>query len=319
MMWNLRSIPLIAFWVVFTLLMGGCGQPTKVLEVASPIPRETKISPNAVKVNPATDDHPPQVLTLDYEQPIPVPGSVNTAGAEDSPFITPDGNTLYFFFTPDANLPAEKQLFDGVTGLYVSNKVDDRWGSPERIILQDKGRLALDGCEFVQGDIMWFCSAREGYEGIHWFTAEYTDGRWQKWSNADFDPDFKVGELHITSDGNQLYFASDRPGSKGGLDVWVSNRANGEWGEPVNVAIVNTPDNEGWPAISPDGMELWFYRNYAIWRSKSVGGEWQIAEQIASPMAGEPALDSAGNLYFVHHFYQNGSLVEADIYIARKK
>jgi hypothetical protein len=33
---------------------------------------------------------------------------VNTAGGEDSPFVTPDGNTLYYVFTPDVNIPAER-------------------------------------------------------------------------------------------------------------------------------------------------------------------------------------------------------------------
>jgi len=40
---------------------------------------------------------------------------VNTSGGEDSPFLLPDSQTLYFFFTPDVSIPTEKQLFDGVT------------------------------------------------------------------------------------------------------------------------------------------------------------------------------------------------------------
>ena len=48
-------------------------------------------------------------------------GPVNTAGAEDSPFVTPDGQTLYFFFTPDVRVPAEQQLLDGVTGIWVTH------------------------------------------------------------------------------------------------------------------------------------------------------------------------------------------------------
>jgi len=185
--------------------------------------------------------------------------------------------------------------------------------------LQDPGKLALDGCEFVLGEIMWFCSAREGFTGINWFTAEYKNGLWQNWKLADFNPDYKVGELHITSDGSELYFGSDRPGGMGQLDIWVSKMINGSWQEPINVSVVNTPDGEGWPAISPDGGELWFYRNYAIWRSKKVNGEWQAAEQIVSSFAGEPSIDSAGNLYFVHHFYINDKMIEADIYVAYKK
>lgn len=288
-------------------------------EVIDGVERETTIPVNAVKMSPETDEHPPLLYSSDYEEPVPVPGGVNTAGAEDSPFVTSDGNTLYFFFTPDVNVPAEKQLLDGVTGIYVSNKVNGEWSKPERIILQDPGKLALDGCEYVSGDIMWFCSAREGYTGIHWFTAEYQNGSWQNWRNADFNPDYKVGELHFTGDGAELYFHSDRSGGKGQLDIWVSKMINGIWQEPINVSAVNTPDSEGWPAISPPGDELWFYRNYSIWRSKKANGEWQEAEQIVSSLAGEPSIDNAGNLYFVHHFYLNGKMIEADIYVAYKK
>ena len=182
--------------------------------VVDKVDRETKIPANAVKILPETDEHPPLLNSSDYEKPVPVPGGVNTAGAEDSPFITPDGITLYFFFTPDINVPVEKQILDGVTGIYVSKKVNGEWSEPERVVLQDLGKLAMDGCEFVSGDIMWFCTVREGYTDIHWFTAEYKNGMWQNWKIADF-PDYKVGELHITGDGTELYFGSDRPGGKG--------------------------------------------------------------------------------------------------------
>lgn len=283
------------------------------------LPRETKIPINAVKKSPETDEHPPVLNSDEYEKPVPVPGEVNTAGGEDSPFITPDGNSLYFFFTPDVNIPAEKQLLDGVTGIYVSRKVNGFWDTPERILLQDPGKLALDGCEFVLGDVMWFCSIREGYSEIHWFTAKFIDGTWQDWKILNFNPDDKVGELHLTNDGRELYFASDRPGGKGQLDIWLSKSSNAEWQEPINMSVINTQDSEGWPAITPDGSELWFYRNYSIWRSEKKDGEWQEAELIVSTLAGEPSIDRDGNLYFVHHYFVGDKMIEADIYVAYRK
>ena len=312
------TVQRIIVLLVILVSLSGCLNETN-LTVLPRIDRETKIPANAIKISPETDATPPQASSSEYEQPVPVSGDVNTAGAEDSPFITPDGNTLYFFFTPDVSLPVEKQILDGVTGIYKSNMVEGRWGQAERIILQDPGKLAGDGCEFVLGDVMWFCSVREGYTGIHWFTAEYKNGKWQNWKNTDFEANYQVGELHIAKDGNELYFASDRPGGKGGLDIWRSQKLNGKWQEPAPVAAVNTQDSEGWPAISPDGHELWFTRNYGIWRSKIEGGEWQPAEQMISPLAGEASIDRAGNVYFVHHFFENDRMVEADIYVAYHK
>jgi hypothetical protein len=283
------------------------------------VERENKIPTNAVKMSPANDMHPPVLYSGEFKNPVPIVGEINTAGAEDSPFITPDGNTLYFTFTPDVTVPVEEQLLDGVTGIYVSQKLNGSWSKPERVILQDRGKLALDGCEFVMSTIIWFCSAREGYTGIHWFNAEYRNGVWKNWKLALLNPDFKVGELHITNDGNEMYFGSDRPGGKGKMDIWVSKKFKEEWQEPRNILIINTKDDEGWPALNPKGDELWFYRNYGIWKSRKVNGEWQEAEQILSSLAGEPTVDNEGNLYFVHHFYKDDKMIEADIYVAYRK
>jgi hypothetical protein len=288
--------------------------------------REDAIPQAAVKATPDSDPFPPVMHSDEWEQPIPLPQAINTAGGEDSAFVTPDGNTLYFFFTPNVTVPAEKQVLDGVTGIYVSTKQDGSWGEAERMVLQDPGKLALDGAEFVQGDMMWFASSREGYTGVNLFTSEFKDGRWTNWQYVGdkLMKEYQVGEMHITADGTEMYFHSDRTGTKGGFDIWVTRKVGGEWQEPENVAVVNTQGDEGWSFISQDGNELWFTRTYlgspAIYRSLKTGGAWSETQLIISQFAGEPSLDNEGNIYFTHHFFNDaGQMVEADIYVAYKK
>ena len=309
---KLNSILLIS--VVMLTIASGCSQATPL-----PAGRLDRIPTNALKILPAADNNPPLSLSEEYETPIPLAGDVNTPGGEDSPFILPDGQTIYFFFTPDVSIPVEKQILDGVTGIYAASLSDDVSGNVARVMLQDQGKLAGDGCPFVLGEVMWFCTTREGYNGLHWFTAEGGMGNWHNWQPSDFDPSFKVGELHISSDGNTLYFASDRARGMGGLDIWISTKQAGLWQEPVNLEIVNTADNEGYPALNPAGDELWFTRNYGIWRSVKVNDQWQSPIQIFFPLAGEPSIDQEGNVYFVHHFYQDNTMLEVDIYVAYKK
>lgn len=285
--------------------------------------RESKIPAEAVKMNPETDAAPVKSLSSEYGDPIPLPYLINTAGAEDSPFVMPDGKTLYIFFTPDVKVPVEKQVIDGVTGIYVAGKIDGEWQKPERVLLQESNKAGSDGCEFVQGNTIWFCSVREGYDGIHWFTAEFKNGKWQNWRIADEElktDEYKTGELHISSDGQELYFHADNIAEgKGGRDIWMSKKINGEWQEPINVATVNTERDDGYPALSPDNSELWITRDYGVWRSKKVNGEWQEPKLMFSPLAGEASIDNEGNVYFTHHFYKNDQMVEADIYFAKKK
>jgi len=284
------------------------------------------------KITPAEDFWPPSIVA-GWNQPEPLPYPVNTAGGEDSPFVTPDGGTLYFFFTPDVSIPAEKQLLDGVTGIWVTHCSGETWSEPQRVWLTNPGKLALDGCEFVLGDLMYFCTAREGYTGIQWFRAEFQDGLWQNWRFAGGElkqSEYEVGELHITADGKELYFHSPRAGGYGGLDLWVSHETPNGWGEPVNLGpLVNTTHDEGWPFVSADGQELWFNGQStkgrpgpAIFRSlRQPDGTWGAAEEIISTFAGEPTLSGDGKtLFFVHHYYSAdlSQMLEADIYVSSR-
>jgi hypothetical protein len=56
-----------------------------------------------------------------------------------------------------------------------------------------------------------------------------------------------------------------------------------------------------------------------LFRSLKGEGGWEEPEMIISQFAGEPSLDEEGNLYFVHHFFEDGQMIEADIYLAKKK
>ena len=239
--------------------------------------RQERIPADAVKMTPATDLFPPILHSSEWEEPFPLGPEVNTAGAEDSPFIPSDRNELYFFFTPDVDVPVDQQIYDEVTGIYVSEQSGSAWKTAERVWLQDPGKMALDGAEFVQGNDMLFASAREGYTGLHWFSADYENNKWSNWQLSDFEPDFEVGELHIH--GDELYYHSSRSGGLGKLDIWKLTKKDGLWQNPVNIAAVNTTGDEGWPYITPNGKELWITRIHlgspALFRSKKLNDVWQ--------------------------------------------
>lgn len=59
----------------------------------------------------------------------------------------------------------------------------------------------------------------------------------------------------FSADGSELYFASNRPGGFGGIDLYKATKlANGDFGNPVNVGPnINTPGNELFPRPMADG------------------------------------------------------------------
>lgn len=73
--------------------------------------------------------------------------------------------------------------------------------------------------------------------------------------------EYSVGHASFTPDGSVMFFASDMPGGKGGVDIYsVTRSATGEWGTPVNLNEVNTEGDEMFPFYHPKGM-LFFSSN----------------------------------------------------------
>lgn len=58
----------------------------------------------------------------------------------------------------------------------------------------------------------------------------------------------------VSVDGDRLYFASNRAGGYGGMDIYVCERMGDTWGKPVNLGPkINTAKNEVFPFVHPDG------------------------------------------------------------------
>lgn len=70
--------------------------------------------------------------------------------------------------------------------------------------------------------------------------------------------DYSNGHPALSADGNTLYFASDMPGGKGGIDIYVCTKnKDGTWNKPVNLGDkINTEGNEMFPFIHENG---WFF------------------------------------------------------------
>jgi outer membrane protein OmpA-like peptidoglycan-associated protein len=84
-----------------------------------------------------------------------------------------------------------------------------------------------------------------------------------EWSEEVFpynNKTYSVGHGVLDQQGN-LYFASDKPGGLGGVDIYKSTYTNGSWSEPVNLGSkVNTWRDEVFPFVSNNGT-LYFSSN----------------------------------------------------------
>lgn len=76
-------------------------------------------------------------------------------------------------------------------------------------------------------------------------------------------PGYKSQQPFVTQDGRKLFFSSNRPGGKGGFDIWMAGiDENGFIGNPVNLPeTINTPGDEVTPFFHTLGSTLYYSTN----------------------------------------------------------
>jgi hypothetical protein len=99
------------------------------------------------------------------------------------------------------------------------------------------------------------------------------DGKtWGGLQSFGSDINTKHWEPHacLSVDGNTLYFTSDRPGGKGGRDIYRAVKLpNGKWSKSLNLGSdINTEYDEDSPFMHPDGKMFFF----ASKGHKTMGG-----------------------------------------------
>ena len=89
------------------------------------------------------------------------------------------------------------------------------------------------------------------------------DATWGKATKLEISRDTLSSFAHpaVSPDGNWLYFTSDMPGGKGGLDIWRIRLLGGTTGGVENLGEpINTPGDEAFPTFRPNG-NLYFSSN----------------------------------------------------------
>lgn len=190
--------------------------------------------------------------------------TINTAFNDHVPTLSPDGHSLYF---------ASDRPGLGANDIYVSrrrNRRDDLgWELPVALpggvnTAANEIPSSISYHEEHGTQTLYIASNRPGGLGDDDIYAVAIG------SDGTSGPAVPVDELNtpfrdtgpfIRRDGLEMFIASNRPGTAGPLDIWVSTRASTlhAWSTPVNLgAVVNSAVIDGRPALSFTGTELYF-------------------------------------------------------------
>ena len=186
-------------------------------------------------------------------------------------------------------------------GIFYSTKVNGEWTAPVNM----NELLKSDVPGLVDADLFPTSLSKDGkdlyiyssadYDGAI-YTTRFDKGVWSPLVKLNDNINTKYWESHatISHDNKKLYFTSNRKGTLGGLDIYVSKRdSTGDWGPAVNLGpIINTPYNEESPFLSKDDKTLFFSSvghlnmgGYDIFYSTLLdNGEWSVPLNVGYPI-----------------------------------
>jgi hypothetical protein len=165
----------------------------------------------------------------------------------------------------DQNSMVYNRLEPFQEALYYVRKIDGKWSNPLNIIPdlglgQESGNYATSLSE--NGKELYIYRRGTDYDGNIYVTKKISEERWSNIVKLNDNINTKFWESHATvsHDGKKLYFTSNRKGSLGGLDIYVSIRDSGDvWGPALNLGpSINTEYNEDTPFLSKDDKTLFF-------------------------------------------------------------
>jgi len=124
-----------------------------------------------------------------------------------------------------------------------------------------------EGGPSVSADDQWMVVTvcvpdANGYRNCDLFVAHRELGEWSTLRRLDeaSTPNHWESQGSLSANGDRIIFSSDRPGGKGGLDLWVTSRQpDGSWTQPENLgSAINTDGDEKSPFLHADGRTLFF-------------------------------------------------------------
>ena len=195
----------------------------------------------------------------------------NSRRADYSPMLLGDESELLYFSSTRND--AQGDELSGITGakpgdIFFSEKDDKgKWSKPE--VVQGGVNTDYDegACAFSpDGRTMYLtqCSTDPSYPRYaKIMTSNRSDASWGKATELKLSNDTLSSFAHpaISPDGEWLYFTSDMPGGKGGLDIWRVRITSAGLGGVENLGEpVNTPGDEAFPTFRPNG-DFYFSSN----------------------------------------------------------
>jgi outer membrane protein OmpA-like peptidoglycan-associated protein len=226
-----------------------------------------------------------------------LPEPISSPYTEYNPVVSADESLIaYTALRPNR----EKSGPEFVEEIQLSRKTNGTWGEPESIPVRTRYNVGTAGLSADGEQMIIFIGGPNNTGDL--FTIANEGAKWSQPVSlgTQVNSQHLESTASITPDGKKLFFASNRPGGYGGMDIYMAEKdKSGNWVNIENVgATVNTAANEDAPFIHPDGKTLFFTSDGTasmggkdIFKTIHMGTKWSTPENMGYPI-NTPANDN---------------------------
>ena len=219
--------------------------------------------------------------------------SVNTKYTEYNPVVSADESVMaYTALRPNTGKTRSGDKF--IEEIYITTNTNGTWTEPKLIPVANDYNVGTAGISADGQKMLIFMGGATDPGNIYQITR--SGDQWSKpgllTPNMN-TPKYLESTASITPDGKTVYFASDRLGGLGGMDIYKTTlQPNNTWSAPLNLGPgINSKANEDAPYIHPDQKTLFFTSDghntmggRDIFVSRWVNNKWTQPENMGYPV-----------------------------------
>ncbi len=211
---------------------------------------------------------------------------INTEFTEYNPVVSADQGVMAF-----TSLRPNARTGRAVEEIYITFRKEGNWGEPKKIEISTNDNVGTAGISPDGQQMLVFIGS--GNKGNIFLMTKDGDKWNQPASIQGLNSNSLESTASITPDSKKIYFASNRPGGFGGMDIYVAEKlASGNWGNIQNIGPeINTKYDEDAPFIHPDMKTLYFTSNGEasmggrdIFKAVKAKGKWGAPENMGYPI-----------------------------------
>ncbi|MEI6123894.1 MAG: hypothetical protein WCQ95_09700 [Bacteroidota bacterium] len=218
---------------------------------------------------------------------------INSVYSEYTPLVIEDGTQMYFTSQGNDTLEYSKKTSQINEHILITEKENNYWTSAIYADSPFNNKKYSSVVTLVPANDAFI--VYRGDNGGDLYETRFVNNKFTEFESLGdkVNTEYKESSASVTADGKYLYFTSDRPGGKGGSDIYVSRLiGKGKWGKPKNLGpSINTLLDEDGVSISPDGKTLYFSSQgfkgmggFDVYKSVLVNNKWSKDQNMGYPI-----------------------------------